>query len=248
MINDAKTDFLIIGTRQQLEKTSVEFIIIGDTVIKSLESVRNLGSWFDAHMRIKLYIGKICSKAFRGIFNIRQITYLKLLTVQSTKTLIHTFVSSHLDYCNTILFGLPKYQLYRLQKVQNAAARVTFQIAKFDHITPALIDLHWLPVTFRVQFKLLLFVYKSLHNQSPSYIKDLLSLKPAANYALRSSAQSLLFVPKVNCSTLGDRAFAHAAPVLWNSLPLTIRTSSSLAIFKKHLKTFLFKKAFNLLE
>ena len=64
--------------------------------------------------------------------------------------------------------------------------------------------------------------------------------------ALRSSAKSLLVVPKVNYSTLGDRAFAHAAPVLWNSLPLTIRTSSSLAIFKTQLKTFLFKKAFDL--
>ena len=80
------------------------------------------------------------------------------------------------------------------------------------------------------------------------YITDLLSVKPAANYALRSSGKSLLLVPKVNCSTLGDRAFAHAAPVLWNSLPLTIRSSGSLAIFKKQLKTFLFKKAFNLLE
>ena len=194
MINDAKTDFLIIGTRQQLEKTSIESIIIGDTVIKPLESVQNLGSWFDAHMRIKVYVGKICSKALRGLYSIRQIR--KFLTVQSTKTLIHAFVSSHLDYCNALLFGLPKYQLDRLQKVQNAAARVTFQIAKFDHITPALIDLHWLPVTFRVQFKLLLFVYKSLHNQSPSHIKDLLSLKPAANYTLLSSAQSLLFFPK----------------------------------------------------
>ena len=106
------------------------------------------------------------------------------------------------------------------------------QVTKFDNKTTALIDLHWLQVTFRVQFKLLLFVYKSLHNQSPSYIKDLLFLKPAANYALRSSAQSLLFVPKVNCSALVDRAFAHAAPVLWNSLPLTTRTSSSVAIFK----------------
>ena len=122
------------------------------------------------------------------------------------------------------------------------------QVTKFDNKTTALIDLHWLPVTFRVQFKLLLFVYKSLHNQSPSYIKDLLFLKPAANYALRSSAQSLLFVPKVNCSALVDRAFAHAAPVLWNSLPLTTRTSSSVAIFKKQLETFLFKKAFNLLK
>ena len=81
--------------------------------------------------------------------------------------------------------------------------------------------------------------------QSPPYIKDLLSPKPATNYALRSSTQSLLFVPKANCSSLGDRAFAHAAPILWNSLPLTIRTSSSLAIFKKQLKTFLFRKAFS---
>ena len=231
-------DFLIIGTRQQLEKTSIESITIGDTVIKPLESIRNLGSWFDAHMRMDVHIGKICSKAFRALYNIRKIR--KFLTVQSTKTLIHAFVSSHLDYCNALLFGLPKYQLDRLQKVQNAVARVTFQIAKFDHITPALIDLHWLPVTFRVQFKVLLLVYKSLHNQSPSYITDLLSMKPAA--------KSLLIVPKVNCSTLRDRAFAHAAPVLWNSLPLTIRTSCSLAIFKKQLKTFLFKKAFNLLE
>ena len=158
------------------------------------------------------------------------------------------FVSLHLDYCNALLFGLPKYQFDRLQKVQNNAVRVTFQIAKFDHITPVLFYLHWLPVMFRVQFKLLLFFYKSLHNQSPSYIKDLLSLEPAANYALRSSAQSLLSIPKVNCAIFGDRAFAHAAPVLWNSLPLAIRTSSSLAIFKKQLKTFLFKKAFNLLE
>jgi len=135
-----------------------------------------------------------------------------------------------------------------LKESPECAARVTLQIAKFDHITPALIDLHWLLVTFRVQFKLLLFVYKSLHNQSPSYITDILSVKQAAIYALRSSAKSLLFVPKVNCSTLGDRAFARAAPASWNSLPLTRRTSSSLAIFKKQLKAFLFKRAFNLLE
>ena len=101
MITDAKTDFLIIGTRQQLEKTSIESISIGDTVIKPLESVRNLGSWFDAHMRMNVHIGKICSKAFRGLYNIRQIR--KFLTVQSTKTLIHAFVSSHLDYCNALM-------------------------------------------------------------------------------------------------------------------------------------------------
>ena len=90
--------------------------------------------------RLNVHIGKICSKAFRRLYNIRQMR--KFLSVQSTKTLIHAFVSSHLDYCNMLVFGLSKYQLDRLQKVQNAAARVIFQIAKFDHIAPALIDLH----------------------------------------------------------------------------------------------------------
>ena len=123
------------------------------------------------------------------------------------------------NYCNTLLFGLPKYQLDHLQKVQNATAWFS------DLLNLIIVNLHWLPaVTSRVQFKLLLFVYKSLHNQSPLYIKDLLSLKPAANYAHLKSTRS----------TLRDRAFAHAVPVLWNSLPLTIRSSSSLAIFKKH--------------
>ena len=108
--------------------------------------------------RTLLLVGDIISCSVKRHFpdclfvSIRQIR--KFLTVQSTKTLIHTFVSSHLDYCNALLFGLPKYQLDRLQKVQNTAARMTFQITKFDHITPALIDLHWLPITFRVQFKM----------------------------------------------------------------------------------------------
>ena len=118
LINDVKTE----KWRQQLEKTSIESIIIGDTVIKPLESVRNLGSWFDVHMRMNVHIGKISSKAFRGLYNIRQIR--KFLTVQSTKTLIHAFVSSHLDYCNALLFrvylniNLIVYRKFRMPRLE----------------------------------------------------------------------------------------------------------------------------------
>ena len=115
MIKDAKTDFLIIGTHQQLE-TFIESIIIGDTVIEPLESIQNLGFWFDAHMRMNVHIGKICSKAFRGLYNIKQIRKSMSLYLRTLP----------LYYCNAVLFGLPtcKYQLDRLQKVQNAAPRV----------------------------------------------------------------------------------------------------------------------------
>jgi len=135
--------------------------------------------------------------------------------IDTTKTLVHAVVSSHLDYCNVLLFGLPKYQLDHLPKAQNAAARVILHLSKRDHITPAFVDLHWLPIEFRVQFKLLLLiVYKSLHNQAPDYINDLLSMKTESNYSLRSSSQFLLSAPRVNCSSFGGRAFTHAAPVL----------------------------------
>jgi len=127
-------------------------------------------------MRKRVHIGKTISKAFNGLCKIREIR--KFLHIHTTKTLVHSLVSSHLDYCNALLFGSPKYQL--------EIARVIFQLPKFDHITPpALVDLHWLP-------KLLLIVYKSLHNQAPDYINDFLSMKTESNYSLRSSSRSQL--------------------------------------------------------
>ena len=103
-------------------------------------------------MSMNTHIGKVCSKAFRGLYNIRQIR--KYLSAESTKCLIHAFVTSHLDYCNSLLYKLPQYQYDRLQKVLNAAARFTCFIPKFAHITPVLRELHWLPVKFRVEFKI----------------------------------------------------------------------------------------------
>ena len=105
-------------------------------------------------MSMSIHIGKICSKAFCGLYKIRQLR--KFLNPESTKTLVHAFVTSHLDYCNSLLFGVPKYQIDRLQKVLNAAARLIFRIPKFDHISPALFHLHWLPVAYRVHLKLLI--------------------------------------------------------------------------------------------
>ena len=103
MINDIKTEFLIIGSRHQLAKTTIDSIVVGESSIKPSEIVRNLGSWFDAQMRMNVHIGKTCSKAFHGLYKIRQIR--KFLNINTTKTLVHAFVSSHLDYYNALLFG-----------------------------------------------------------------------------------------------------------------------------------------------
>ena len=190
------------------------------------------------------YIGKICSKAFYGLYKIRQIR--KFLNPESTKTLVHAFVTSHLDYCNSLLFGVPKYQIDRLRKVLNAAARFIFRIPKFDHISPALFHLHWLPVAYRVHFKLLLLVYKSLNNQGPQYIQEYLQPYSVTGHHLRSCDQGLLKIPRTNFKTFGDRAFARSGPFVWNKLPREIRNSQSVVIFKSKLKKHLFKLAYNL--
>ena len=103
---------------------------------------------------------------------------------------------------------------------------------KFDHITPVLCRLHWLPVRYRVMFKMLLLVYKALHANAPPYITRLLKAKPVGRYSLRSDTEDMLVVPKTTWKTFGDRDFFKAGPSLWNKLPDAIRRASSVETFK----------------
>ena len=221
LINDSKTEFLVVGSCLQLSKIAIDSIRVGDSTIQPVKSVRNMGTWFDSNMSMSIHIGKICSKAFYGLYKIRQLR--KFLNPESTKTLVHTFVTSHLDYCNSHLFGVPKYQIDRLQKVLNAAARLIFRIPKFDHISPALFHLHWLPVAYRIHFKLLLLVYKSLNNQGPQYIQKYLqpytlllvtTYVPATRASLRSPELILRLLVIALCPL---QTISVEQTAMWNS-------------------------------
>ena len=133
-------------------------------------------------------------------------------------------VISRVVYCNALVYGVPKRLLYKLQRVQNTAARVITRVSRRQHITPVLQTLHWLPVTYRVQYKLLTLTYRALHDEAPTYIKALLNVNQPAR-ALRSNNAMLLHVPRSKTVRYGNRAFATAAPALWNKLPANIRTS-----------------------
>ena len=181
-------------------------------------------------------------QAFFGLYEIKQIR--KFLSKKATVTLIHAFVTSHLDHCNSLLYGVPKCQIDRLQKVLNAAVHVTQQIPRYSHITPVLHCLHWLPIGFRVKFKIALLVFKALKGIAPSYLNGMLQPKPTSRYSLRSNNENLLIIPRTRCKTFGDRAFVVAGPQMWNNLPLHIRETENLNNFKNKLKTHLFKEAF----
>ena len=247
MLNDDKTEFLLVGTRKQLTKVSIDGVRVGDYNISPSPSVRiNLGTWFDPHLDMDVHIAKTCSSAFYYLYNIRHIR--KYLSRSSTETLIHAFITSRLDYCNSLLYGLPKYQLSKLQRVMNASARLVYCAPKSCHITPLLRELHWLPVCHRIEYKIILLTFKVLHGMAPDYLRHLISVLPPSRYNLRRNDDyaALLTFPKIRTKkTLADRSFSCAAPRLWNLLPTTIRSTSSLDIFKIRLKTFLFNRAFN---
>ena len=189
---------------------------------------------------MKQHIRNICRSAAYGIYKIGKLR--KYLNQNATERLVHAFVSSRIDCNNSLLYGLPASDVAPLQRIQNAAARLVTLTKRHEHITPVLHQLHWLPVSSRIIFKILLLAYKTKHGLSPQYLTELISdYKPASTMSLRSSNHCLLNPgPRTKTLYYGDRSFAVAAPYLWNRLPLTVRSAASLSIFKKKLKTHLF--------
>ena len=150
----------------------------------------------------------------------------------STEAIIHAFVTTNLDFYNAILYGLPKVLLSRLQIVQNRAARIVTFTKKYEHITPSIMALHWLPVDYRIIYKILVLAYKAINGFYQV-------IYPFCSVFI------VLQVPRSNLKSYGDRRFSIAGPKLWNSLPASLRNADSLNSFKKHLKAYLLHQAFS---
>ena len=155
-LNDDKTEFMLIGTKQQLSKVNIDCLTVGSTVTVA----RNLGTWFDSNLNLQEQIHETCKFGFFHLYNIRRMR--KYLSQESARTLVHAFIIGRIDYCNSLLFGLPSVHLLKLQRLQNAAARLISNVPRYSHITPVLRSLHWLPVKFRIDFKILLFTFKAI--------------------------------------------------------------------------------------
>ena len=161
-----------------------------------------------------------------------------------TKTLVHTFVISRVDYCNNLLYGLLASQLNKVQRVLNTAARLVCCAPRFSHITPLTHGLHWLPLKQRIHCKILLFAFKAIHGIALTYIQNYVSLKSQGAYNLRSSGGILLASSTLRTKVpLGDRSFPVAGPKLWNALQRELQDIPNLHTFKSNPKTYLFKFA-----
>ena len=233
----------VIASKADHSKLNIQSVRIGDENITPAKEARNIGFIFDSLMDCKAQVTQMCKSGWYQLRNIGRIR--PYLDRKSTETLVHSFITSRLDSNNCLLLGLPDSLIHKLQVLQNAAARLIMKLPKHSHITATLQELHWLPVEQRIKFKVLLIVFKCMHDMAPVYLQDLLEKKQNLSRSLRSNHQSLLVVPKSRTVKYGDRNFRNVAPAMWNSIPLHIKDCDKVSTFKRSLKTFLYKEAFD---
>lgn len=239
-LNEKKTEILLISSRFSRHPFQHNFVLSSDDIVRPAPFVRNLGAYLSTDMSLNKHVSMLCRSISYNLRNISRVR--KYLTDSAAHAAIRALVLSRLDYHNALLYGAPLFQLQRLQRMQNLAARIATCANRRDPATPLLRTLHWLPVAARIEFKVCLFVFKALGGTGPGYLRDLLHTHTPMR-ALRSSADSSrLVIPKTRTVSFGDRAFSAAGPRIWNSLPQHLRCASSETEFRRGLKTHFFRK------
>ena len=239
--NDSKTEFIMFGPKKDTEQLCSTSLTLGDTDVPISTCVKSIGAHLDSELKMDTQISAVCRAAW---FYLHQISKIRrYLNDDQLKTVIQAHVISRIDQNNSLLIGLPIKDITRIQRVQNASARLIGGIRKHDHITPVMKSLHWLPVEQRILFKTLVLTFKSLNGKGPAYLQELLQpYRPTRS--LRSEAANLLIVPKTRYVKTQKRAFGIRAPLEWNKLPDELKHKSSVESFKRALKTHLFRIAY----
>ena len=239
-LNESKTEVLVFS-KQLKNQYQSDLNFAGESIhVPTNDSVRNLGFYFDSRLSMEQHVKKVCQACHYHLKNIGKIR--NLIDTETTHMLIHSFITSRLDYCNSLLVRIPAYLLDRLQKLQNKAAKIVLKKKQSESSINVLRDLHWLPIKTRIDFKIASHVFKALNGLAPSYLEDLVHIYQPLR-TLRSSSGCLLETKRVN-SKLEERAFSFYAPKVWNALSLITKQCENYDSFKKHLKTEYFKKCY----
>ena len=248
-LNTNKTDVILVGTNCGLrEFEDIASINILGTNVTLSKAVRNLGVFLDSNLSFDEHIRRTKKKAIGNLINIAHIA--KYIDKDTRTKLIHNLVFSTIDFCNSVLYGLPDYKLHGLQIIINNSARLIMGIPRFsrERITPICIDLHFLPIKARIIYKICLMTFKALTFGQPVYLNELLHIyRPNTNVALRHTSEPLrLTETRMSMSLCENRSFQYCAPRLFNQIPPHVRSQNSVDSFKRQLKTWLFSRCYNL--
>ena len=260
-MNDSKTECILIGSYQQLAKINLTSILVGEHRITVLEDIRNLGAYFDKNLSMKTHIDTKCTAAFRQLYSLRKIRkYLSHKATESTNTCLH--LQSH-----WLLQWSSKWctQVSNKETSKNPkhGSQAVYKLPKSSHITPLLINLHWLPVEYRIRYKILLYTFKAIHQSAPQYINDMFTIK-STRYRSRLSSITrniefvngdisgdivfddiiYLEVPRTKSVTFKQRSLVVSGPQLWNSLPTFIQNGEQFGWFQKQDQNLLIQISF----
>ena len=235
-LNGAKTELIVFDRRGLLDRSALSISLDGVSVIP-VDYVKVLGVYISQDISMTKNVTSIAKACFYHLRRIRQIR--RHIDVQATKTLVVAFVMSRLDYCNSLLVGLPVSVIKPLVSVIHAAVRIVCGLRMFDHVSASLSEMHWLPINSRIKYKICVLMHQLVRGTGPVYLQQLISERSYGGRTMRSSSQHVYQIPKTYLK-FGERAFSVSAPMVWNSIPLEIREINEMSLFKKHLKTFLF--------
>jgi len=220
--NPSKTEIMWLDAGHLLQQVDISDIPVLSSTVRVVQSARDLGVILDSQLSLSAHIAVLCRAGFYQFRQIRQAIWS--LTPDSAGTIVQSFIACRLDWCNSLLYGVPENLLRKLQSVQNAAARLLTSARRCDYITPLLRQLHWLPVQRRVKFKIACLVHQSLASLAPTYVTtDIHLVSEYGRRPMCSSTDRTLTVPQTH-NRFGDRSFAVAGPRLWNNLPISLRT------------------------
>ena len=243
-LNDSKTEFFIAASSHARHLLTNISLQIGGVIIHPSATVRNLGVQFNQNMSMTNHVSIMCRSLN---FHLRNISRIRMFLDESAcHHAVRALIIAKLDYANSMLLGLNAADIKRLQRIQNRAAKLVFKAKKRDHASPYLQQLHWLPIKARIEYKISSLVYKCFTDSAPLYLSELIHVYVPNRPGLRSANDNRT-LSSIRINTLaGEKGFKHAGPKSWNKLPYYIRHAVSLEIFKKHLKTHLFKLYFDL--
>ena len=196
-----------------------------------------LGVDFDSELTSKQHVRNVAKKCFYTLKNMFK--NRRCINETAAKAMVYTMITSKLDYCNAILYGLPKSTLKHFTRVQNLYARFISQNGKYEHITPVRKQFHWLPIRQRIHYIVLILTFKSLNGLATTYLEELMKRRPMKR--TRADDNNDLVIPTIKHKSFGGRSVGYGGPKLWNTLPKELKTCTNINTFKKfRLKSAIF--------
>jgi len=232
----------MIGTRQHLRTVPpIASPTIAGTPIPVSDTIKTLGVTLDQNLTLNKHVSLISCNIHFYSHALRHIR--PALTESMSASLGASLVQSRLDYANSIMYGMSVSIVHKLHSAQNSLTHVVLPYLCHLSASKRLSCLHWLPVHYQIKFKITTLTYKILATCQPSYLHSLLQVYQPSR-ALCSSTQQLLHVPYMS-TDFGWRAFSYSSAATWNSIPISIKSCSSLHSFKRHLKSYFIAQLIN---